>query len=88
MTEQTNEKTDIDKSRDIISQLKEMGHYSKENIVKLGEFWLLLEGEMKQKKNAEAVEQLLNHQNAFNEALEAFVSDYEIECNRIENEAE
>ena len=61
MTEQTSEKTDIDKSRDIISQLKEMGHYSKENIVKLGEFWLLLEGELKQKKNAEAVEQLLNH---------------------------
>lgn len=64
-----------------------MGHYSKENIVKLGEFWLLLEGELKQKENAQALEQLLNHQNAFNETLESFVSDYEIECNRIENEA-
>ena len=52
MTDQVNEKTDLEKSRDIISQLKEMHHYSKENIVKLGEFWLLLEGELKQKENA------------------------------------
>jgi len=87
MTDQVNEKTDLEKSRDIISQLKEMHHYSKENIVKLGEFWLLLEGELKQKENAKTLELLINHQNAFNDALDSMVSDYEIECNRIENEA-
>lgn len=87
MSDQDNEKTDLEKSRDIISQLKEIHHYSITNIEKLGEFWLLLEGEMKQKENAKHIEELLAHQNAFHDALESFVSDYEIECNRIENES-
>ena len=87
MTDQADEKSDLEKSRDIISQLKEMHHYSKTNIEKLGEFWLLLDDELKQKENAKKVETLLTHQNSFHEALESLVSDYEIECNRIENEA-
>ena len=87
MIEQENEKSDLEKSRDIISQLKEMQHYSKTNIEKLGEIWLLLEGELKQKENANKLEILLTHQNTFHEALESMVSDYEIECNRIEIEA-
>lgn len=87
MTDQENEKSNLEKSRDIISQLKEMQHYSKTNIEKLGEIWLLLEGELKQKDNAKTLEILLTHQNTFHDALESMVSDYEIECNRIENEA-
>jgi tRNA(His) 5'-end guanylyltransferase len=87
MTDQDSEKSDLEKSRDIISQLKEMQHYSKTNIEKLGEFWLLVEAELKQKENAEKLETLLTHQNSFHEALESMISDYEIECNRIENEA-
>ncbi|MDF1591913.1 MAG: hypothetical protein P1P89_10395 [Desulfobacterales bacterium] len=87
MTDPADEKTDLEKSRDIISQLKEMRHYSKTNIEKLTEFWLLLEGEMKQKEIAKKIELLLSHQNAFHESLETVVTDYEMECNRIENEA-
>jgi hypothetical protein len=87
MNDQTEEKTDVEKSRDIISQLKEMRHYSTTNIEKLGSFWLLLDTELKQKENAKRLELLLNHQHAFHEELESLVSDYEIECNRIENEA-
>ncbi|GJL74499.1 hypothetical protein [Nitrosomonas sp.] len=87
MTDQVNEKSDLEKSRDIISQLKEMHHYSKNNIEKLGEFWLLLDGGLKQKENAKKLEILLAHQSAFHDALESMISDYEIECNRIENEA-
>lgn len=87
MADEENEKSDLEKSRDIISQLKEMHHYSKTNIEKLGEFWLLLEDGLKQKENAKNIEILLTHQNAFHDALESLVSDYEIECNRIENEA-
>ena len=44
MTEQEIEKTALERSRDIISQLKEMRHYTKTNIEKLGEFWFLLDG--------------------------------------------
>ena len=88
MTDQDNEKSAVDQVRDIISQLKEMHHYSKTNIEKLGEFWLLFEEEFKQKEDAGKVETLLNHQNAFHDTLEETISDFEIECNRIENEEE
>ncbi len=87
MTENTIETSTIKKSRDIISQLKEMGHYSKNNIEKLSQFWLQLEGELDQKPYAERLSKLLNHESRFHEELESLVSDYEIECNRIENEA-
>ena len=68
MTDQSDKKTDLEKSRDIISQLKEMRHYSKANIEKLSEFWLLLDGEMKQKEIANKIEVLLSHQNAFHKS--------------------
>ncbi|MEQ8427626.1 MAG: hypothetical protein RLT87_00760 [Gammaproteobacteria bacterium] len=87
MTDQTKEKSDLEKSRDIISQLKEMLHYSKTNIEKLGEFWFLLDGELKQKENANKLDKLITQQNNFHDDLESMISDYEIECNRIENEA-
>lgn len=87
MTDKAQEKSDLEKSRDIISQLKEMLHYSKTNIEKLGEFWFLLDGELKQKENADKLDKLITQQNNFHDALEAMISDYEIECNRIENEA-
>jgi len=87
MTDPTHEKTPLEKSRDIITQLKDMSHYSKTNIEKLTEFWLLLEGEMKQKKLAKRFETLLSHQNAFHDSLDAVVSDYEAECDRIEKKA-
>ncbi|MGI8843406.1 MAG: hypothetical protein ACR2HZ_06890 [Gemmatimonadaceae bacterium] len=87
MTDEPLEKTELEKSRDIISQLKEMAHYSKTNVEKLTTFWLLLDGEMKQPDTAKKLEALLALQNAFHDALGTFVSDWEIECNRIENEA-
>lgn len=87
MSEDPNENEPIKKSRDIISQLKEMGHYSKTNIEKLSDFWLQLEEELKQKSYAERVSKLITLQSRFHEELENLVSDFEIECNRIENEA-
>jgi hypothetical protein len=87
MSDEEGEKSDLEKSRDIISQLKEMHHYTKNNVEKLGEFWLQLDDELKQKDNAKRMEVLLKHESEFHDALEALISDYEIECNRIENEA-
>lgn len=87
MTDQSEEKTTLETSRDVISQLKEMQHYSISNIEKLSSFYLLLDDELKQKEFAKRVEKLLNHQGAFEDELESFISDYEMECNRIENEA-
>ena len=83
----TEEKTDVEKTRDIISQLKEMHHYSKTNIEKLSDFWLLMEGELKQKENGKRMEDLITKQTVLHEEVEALYSDMEIECNRIDNEA-
>lgn len=87
MTDQPEEKTALETSRDVISQLKEMQHYSVSNIEKLSSFFLLLDDKLKQKEFASRIEKLLNHQGAFEDELENFISDYEMECNRIENEA-
>jgi hypothetical protein len=78
------EKTDLEKSRDIISQLKEMLHYSKSNIEKLTEYWLKMDGELKQKQVAAKVEPLLTHQNTFHDALEAVIDDYVAVCDAME----
>ncbi len=84
MSDEIVEKTDLEKSRDIITQLKEMQHYSKTNIEKLTAFWLQLDGELKQKEVAVKIESLLTHQNTFHEALEAAIADYEVVCNGME----
>jgi hypothetical protein len=78
------EKTPLEKSRDIIAQLKEMQHYSKTNIEKLSTYWLQLDDELKQKDMAKKIEGLLNHQNKFHEALEASIEAYEAVCAGME----
>lgn len=86
MAAPSDEKTDLEKSRDIISQLKEMLHYSEANIERLTEYWLLFEDKLKNREMAERIEKLLSQQNTFHDSLTSVVSDFEIECNRIENE--
>jgi hypothetical protein len=61
-----------------------MVHYSEGNIEKLTEIWLLLDGELKQKKIAKNLEELLTHQNKFHDALAVLVKDYEAECDKLE----
>ncbi len=86
MTDQP-EKTELERSRDIISQLKQMRHDAENNIKKLAELWLVLDDEMKHKEFARRVEELSSHENAFHGAIEPLIADYEMECNRMENEA-
>lgn len=74
------EKTDLEKSQDIISQLKEMRHYAESNIEKLTAAWLLLDGELKKKKIAKRFEDLLSAQNKLHDAIAEVISDYETEC--------
>ena len=84
MPDQSGEKTPLERSRDIIKQFKEMVRYSEGNIEKLTEIWLLLDGELKQKKIAKSLEELLTQQNRFHDALAALVKDYESECDKLE----
>jgi len=86
-TEEPVEKSPLEKSRDIITQLKEMQHYSKTNIEKLAAFWLQLDDELKQKDVAKKVELLLTHQNTFCDALESTIADCETACDRMEKKS-
>ena len=86
MSDATSEKTNTEKARDIVTQLKEMQHYAKTNVEKLAGFWLVMEEEVKIEDFAQKVDELLRLQNEFQDKLDASISDIEISCNRIENE--
>jgi len=81
------EKTPLEKSRDIFSQIKEMQHYSISNIEKLTGFYLELEDELKQKKIAAKIEDLLETQHSFNDCLTDVINSYENELDQMEKES-
>ncbi len=83
--EQT-EKTPLERSRDILSQIKEMQHYSISNIEKLTGFYLEIEDELKQKDIAEKIEELLEKQHSFNDCVGEVISSYENELNQLQDE--
>ena len=87
MADEHPQKTPLERSRDIISVLKEMHHYSKSNIEKLSAVWMELDDELKQKEIAEQINNLLPHQNAFYEALEQVIEEFETVCNKQEQGA-
>ena len=76
----------IEKARSIISEIKEMLHYSESNIEKLGEFWLFLSDEMKRDEFSSSMEEILSVQNKFHQLADGFIDNLEMDCNRIENE--
>ena len=88
MSEPAPEKTLIEQLHDVASPLKEMEHYSRTNIEKLSELWLLLEDKLKQKELAAKMSDLLGYQNTFQEKVLELSSDLDIECNRLAQEGE
>ncbi|HAV61711.1 MAG TPA: hypothetical protein DCY13_05015 [Verrucomicrobiales bacterium] len=85
MADEPVEKTELEKSRDVINQLKEMQHYAKSNIERLTDIWLRLDGELKQKALATKVEPLITEQNNFHDALEKLIGDYEEVCSGMDD---
>jgi hypothetical protein len=75
MTAET--KTPLDHVNDTVLQLKEMRHYSKNNVELLTTQWLLFDGELSKLKKAEKVEELMTRQGEFYDALEAAITDLE-----------
>ena len=72
-----NPKTPLDHVSDTLSQLKEMRHYSKNNVEMLTREWLLFDGELSKLKQAGKIEDLMVRQGEFHEALEAVIADLE-----------
>ncbi|MFK8258353.1 hypothetical protein ACFL9S_11260 [Erwinia sp. AnSW2-5] len=81
-------KTQTDHLRDVTSQLKEMRHYAQSNTETLSSQWLAFDqGEHKDTGFAEKINQLLTQQGSLLDELDTTIQDFEIEANRIENEA-
>lgn len=72
-----NPKTPVDHVTDTLSQLKEMRHYSKNNVEMLTTQWLLFDGELSKLKQAAKIENLMVRQGEFHEALEAVIAELE-----------
>lgn len=72
-----NPKTALDHVTDTLLQLKEMRHYSKNNVEMLTTQWLLFDGELSKLKQAGKIEELMVRQGEFHEALETVIADLE-----------
>ena len=62
---------------DVLKQLKEMRHYSKNNVECLTAQWLLFDGELKKLKETGHIEDLMTRQGELHEALEAEIERLE-----------
>lgn len=70
-------KTPIDHVTDTLAQLKEMRHYSKNNVEMLTTEWLLFDGELSKLKQTGKIEGLMELQGQFHDAVETVISDLE-----------
>ncbi|HEU4812766.1 MAG TPA: hypothetical protein VFS99_00875 [Xanthomonadaceae bacterium] len=69
-------KTPLDHVTDLSSQLKEMRHYSKNNVELLTAQWLKFdEGPLKKLGESETIETLMLKQGEFYDALEAAINE-------------
>ena len=81
------EKTAAEKVHHVISPLKEMEHYSRTNIEKLSEHWLMLEDDLKNKALAAKMSDLLAVQNSFQDQVLALIGDLETEFENLEQKS-
>ena len=75
-------KTPADHLGDTLAQLKEMRHYSKNNVEHLTAIWMLFDGELSKLKgthkiSADKIEDLMNRQGQLHDALESAIADLE-----------
>ena len=70
-------KTPFEQVNDAVTQLKEMRHYSKQNVERLTAQWLLFDGELSKLKQAEHIEELMTRQGEFHDALETEIGELE-----------
>lgn len=62
---------------DALTRLKEMRHYSRNNVEALTAQWLLFDGELSSLKQADRIEQLMTRQSELHDALEVEIVELE-----------
>jgi hypothetical protein len=70
-------KTAADHVTDTLAQLKEMRHYSKNNVERLTATWLLFDGALSKLKQTEKIDELMNRQGQLHDMLETVIADLE-----------
>ncbi|MEO8999134.1 MAG: hypothetical protein ABI227_02900 [Rhodanobacter sp.] len=70
-------KTPADHIGDTLAQLKEMRHYSKNNVEALTASWLLYDGELSKLKQADRIANLMDRQNELHDTLETTITELE-----------
>ena len=83
-----NAKTPADHIGDTVAQLKEMRHYSKNNVETLTASWLLFDGELSMLKLADKIGDLMDRQAQLHEALERAITDLEEVREKMQPEPE
>ncbi|MGV8930490.1 MAG: hypothetical protein ACOH1R_00025 [Luteimonas sp.] len=72
-----NPKTALDHVNDTLSQLKEMRHYSSNNVETLSAAWLLFDGELSKLGQTKKIDDLMTRQGELHDALESVIADFE-----------
>lgn len=70
-------KTPAEHVGDTLAQLKEMRHYSRNNVEALTASWLLYDGELSKLKQASRIANLMDQQNKSHDALETTIAELE-----------
>lgn len=83
-----NAKTPAEHIVDTVAQLKEMRHYSKNNVEALTTAWLLFDGELSRLRQADKIADLMDRQGQLHEALENAIVDLEAVLEKIKPEPE
>lgn len=70
-------KTPLEHVNATLAQLKEMHHYSKNNVENLTAQWLLFDGELKKLGRADRIESLMTRQGELHDALQEEIAALE-----------
>jgi len=70
-------KSPLEHVHDTVTQLKEMRHYSKNNVEMLTTQWLMFDGELSKLKKASVIEDLMTKQSQFYDGLETAIAELE-----------
>ena len=70
-------KSQLEQVSDVVSQLKEMRHYAKNNVERLTAQWMLFDGELKKLKHTDRIEELMTRQGELHDTLDAEIAELE-----------
>ena len=70
-------KSPLEHVHDTVTQLKEMRHYSKNNVEALTAAWLLFDGELSKLGQTKTIEDLMTRQGELHDALESAITQME-----------